>query len=124
MLGMIKIGDATRRLGITTMELRDSAHRGEIKSARTPGGVHYFREQDLEGYAQKRSQTKDTKKSLKIGEVAGLFDVPVTTIASWADRGYLSYTKTAGGTRLFSVDEVEALLNKMRGELDENEENV
>ena len=52
MLGMIKIGDAARRLGITTMELRDSAHRGEIKSARTPGGVHYFREQDLEGYAQ------------------------------------------------------------------------
>ena len=117
MLGMIKIGDAARRLGITTMELRDSAHRGEIKSARTPGGVHYFREQDLEEYAQKRSQTKDTKESLKIGEVAGLFDVPVTTIASWADRGYLSYTKTAGGTRLFSVDEVEALLNKMRGEL-------
>ena len=36
MLGMIKIGDAARRLGITTMELRDSAHRGEIKSARTP----------------------------------------------------------------------------------------
>ena len=94
MLGMIKIGDAARRLGITTMELRDSAHRGEIKSARTPGGVHYFREQDLEEYAQKRSQTKDTKESLKIGEVAGLFDVPVTTIASWADRGYLSYTKT------------------------------
>ena len=61
---------------------------------------------------------------MKIGEVAGLFDVPVTTIASWADRGYLSYTKTAGGTRLFSVDEVEALLNKMRGELDENEEDV
>ena len=56
--------------------------------------------------------------------MAGLFDVPVTTIASWADRGYLSYTKTAGGTRLFSVDEVEALLNKMRGELDENEEDV
>ena len=78
----------------------------------------------MEEYAQKRRQTKDTKESLKIGEVAGLFDVPVTTIASWADRGYLSYTKTAGGTRLFSVDEVEALLNKMRGELDENEENV
>lgn len=104
MLGMIKIGDAARRLGITTMELRDSAHRGEIKYVRNPGGVHYFREQDLEEYAQKRSQTKDTKESLKIGEVAGLFDVPVTTIASWADRGYLSYNKTAGGTRLFSVD--------------------
>lgn len=124
MLGMIKIGEAARRLGITATELRDSAHRGEIKSTRTPGGVHYFCEQDLEEFAQKRSQGKPAKNGLRIGEVAKIFDLPVATIAGWAERGYLSYTRTSGGTRLFPADEVETLLRKMRGELRENEEDV
>lgn len=124
MLGMIKIGDAARRLGITTMELRDSAHRGEVKFVRTPGGVHYFREQDLEEYAKKQSQAKHSENGMKISEVARLFDVSVTTIASWAERGYLRYTKTEGRSRLFPVDDVEALLKKMQGMLDENEEDI
>lgn len=61
---------------------------------------------------------------MKIGEVAKMLGLSVVTIASWAERGYLSYTKTARGTRIFAVDEVEALINKMRGDSDENKENM
>lgn len=121
MLGMIKIGDAARRLGITTMELRDSAHRGEIKSTRTPGGVHYFREQDLEAFAKKQGQTRQAENGLHIGEVAKMFEVSVSTVAGWEERGYLSCTRTRGGRRIFDEGEVKALLDKMRGEPDENE---
>lgn len=124
MLGMIKIGEAAKSLGITTMELRDSAHRGEIRSTRTPGGVHYFRQEDLDEFAQKQSQAKLQKSGLKTSEVAKLFGLPVATIAGWADRGYLGCTRTARGTRLFSVDEVEKLLKKMQGEPVESEENA
>lgn len=124
MLGMIKIGEAARSLGITTMELRDSAHRGEIRSTRTPGGVHYFRQEDLDEFAQKQSQAKSQKSGLKTSEVAKIFSLPVATIAGWADRGYLSCTRTAGGTRLFSVDEVEELLKKIQGEPLKREESV
>ena len=124
MLGMIKIGEAARRLGITIMELRDSADRGEIRCTRTPGGIRYFREQDLDEFAPKVKERKSDENGLKIGEVAKMLGLSVVTIASWAERGYLSYTKTARGTRIFAVDEVEALINKMRGDSDENKENM
>lgn len=123
MLGMIKIGEAAKRLGITTMELRDSAHRGEIKSTKTPGGVHYFREEDLEEFARKRRQEKQPEV-LKIGEVAGMFGMSVSTIAGWADRGYLNCTRTAGGKRLFQTEEVKGLLIKIQGGLDGDGEKV
>lgn len=124
MLGMIKIGEAAKRLGITTMELRDSAHRGEIKSTRNPGGVHYFREEDLEKYRQEYIQTKPSESGLRTGEVARMFGVSTSTISGWVNNGYLSCTKTAGGRRLYSVEEVNALLGKMRGESDEKEKGI
>lgn len=124
MLGMIKIGEAAKSLGITTMELRDSAHRGEVKFTRTPGGVHYFRQQDLDAFAQKRSQAQAKEEGLKTSEVAEIFGLSTATIAGWAERGYLSCTKTARGTRLFSADEVKALLSKMQGESDESEKDA
>lgn len=123
MLGMVKIGEAAGRLGITTTELRDSADRGEIRCTRTPGGIRYFSKHDLGEFALKVKGRKSAESGLKIGEVAEMFGLPVVTIASWAERGYLSYTRTARGTRIFSVDEVESLINRMRGELNENKVN-
>lgn len=124
MLGMVKIGEAAKRLGITTMALRDSAHRGEIKCTRNPGGVHYFREEDLEKYRQEYIQTKPSETVLRTGDVARLFGVSASTISGWVNSGYLSCTKTSGGRRQYSADEVNALISKMRGESGEKEKEI
>lgn len=46
------------------------------------------------------------------GEVAALFRVGLTTVARWADSGYLPSLRTPGGHRRFRRADVDALLAK------------
>lgn len=45
---------------------------------------------------------------LKIGEVAEIFGVHVSTVRAWADSGELECIRTPKGTRLFDEDVVYA----------------
>jgi excisionase family DNA binding protein len=46
------------------------------------------------------------------GEVAELFRVGPSTVARWADTGYLASIRTPGGHRRFRRADVDALLAK------------
>jgi excisionase family DNA binding protein len=50
------------------------------------------------------------------GEVAAAFLVNPKTVVRWARAGKLSYIRTLGGHRRFSVGEVRMLLRTERGE--------
>lgn len=49
--------DASRLLGVTTATVRLMARRGDLPvAARTEGGIHLFRREDVEELAREREQ--------------------------------------------------------------------
>lgn len=44
------------------------------------------------------------------GEVAGLFNVSITTVGNWADEGKLRSFRTPGGQRRFNRADVEKFI--------------
>lgn len=50
------------------------------------------------------------QKYLTIGETANLLGVTTQTVRNYAKRGMLNYTRTPGGNRLFTKEEVHKLL--------------
>ena len=51
-----------------------------------------------------------TERPLSPGQVAALFGVSVTTVASWADSGKLPSFRTPGGQRRFRKADVDAFV--------------
>lgn len=54
--------------------------------------------------------TPASDRPLTPGQVARLFGVSVTTVASWADEGLIPHFKTPGGQRRFRRADVERFI--------------
>lgn len=53
----------------------------------------------------------DMDRWLRIGQAAAILDVSVDTLRRWEEEGRLAVTRSSGGQRLVSMDEVRRLLD-------------
>jgi excisionase family DNA binding protein len=61
------------------------------------------------------SQTPEFAGLLTPAEVAAMFRVDPKTVTRWAKDGKLDSSRTLGGHRRYSEDQVRALLDQMQG---------
>src|SRR3989344_5624583 len=88
----LKIGQASKTLGVSIDTLRRWEKSGKIKPVKSSGGTRLYPE------------------FVKIGEAAQSLGVSIDTLRRWEKSGKINTFRTPGGTRLYSLDTLKALI--------------
>src|SRR4030042_95804 len=102
---LLSIGAASKALGVSIDTIRRWEKAGKIKVFRTPGGTRLI---SLEEIDQLKVEKKE-KKNLSIGQAAKELGVSIQTLRRWDKNGLVKPSRTAGGTRLFSLESLQKL---------------